>query len=554
MNKKKFSLVFITLLMVCTLLSANAASAATKKELLLKNKYLTIYVGDSKALGILKNTTGSKATFTSSKTSVATVSSKGVIKAKKAGKITITVKAGTKIANCVVTVKNKELKLKDSSLTLYTGDSKTLGISVNTTGSKLTFKSSNTSVATVSSKGVIKAKKSGFTVVTVTTGSKSATCKVTVKTKVIHPKELLFIDEGYRCIAQGRTYENAVTIVPSNTTNKDVTYTSSNTSIVTVDKYTGAIKGHQEGIAFITATASNGIKAVCEVEVTAFSFDDGIVSEIPKEKDSTLFLKQGSVNLGETVSELQVTFGTPNRIDDNEYGGQTYVYNSDYSSLLFVYIEDKEVVGYYTNSLSFECAGISSTFTAEEVDNVTGGAAIWTIPGKYTGKVWYDKLGTGRPMAMFLVNDSFDLQYGAEENLQNPSSSLVTAMELETLDLINGFRGREGISSVTLNTNISSVSRAHSKDMLLRGYGNHINPEGLTPSQRLRNAGVSFNSTAEIYSVCFPSGIVYDFTGFMVSTIHRNIILNSSWQYAGPGIEYGEGIYADGFITVNFCN
>ena len=48
---------------------------------------------------------------------------------------------------------------------------------------KVTFKTSNKKVATVSSKGVVKAKKKGKATITVITkdGKKKATCKVVVK-------------------------------------------------------------------------------------------------------------------------------------------------------------------------------------------------------------------------------------------------------------------------------------------------------------------------------------------------------------------------------------
>ena len=50
-----------------------------------------------------------------------------------------------------------------------------------TSGEKITYTSSNKNVATVSSTGVITAKKAGTAVITVKSGSKKVTCKVTVK-------------------------------------------------------------------------------------------------------------------------------------------------------------------------------------------------------------------------------------------------------------------------------------------------------------------------------------------------------------------------------------
>jgi len=94
-----------------------------------------------------------------------------------------------KVSGSTSTSKNVPLtyvSLTKSSLTLTVGSSYSLGViyrPANTTVSKtVTWKSSNTSIATVSS-GIVKAKKAGTVTITGKMGSKSATCKVTVKAK-----------------------------------------------------------------------------------------------------------------------------------------------------------------------------------------------------------------------------------------------------------------------------------------------------------------------------------------------------------------------------------
>ncbi len=438
MSKKRFFYVFVTVLTICTMLSSNVAYAATEKVLTLKNKTLTMYVGESKTLGISKNTTGSKLSFQSSKKTIATVTSKGVISAKKAGKATITVKAGSKTAKCTVTVKNRELILKYTTKQLYVGDKLTLAIKTNTTGETATYKSSNTSVVTVSKTGSLSAKKKGTATITVKAGSKSATCKITVVSKVIEVSMLNFKEGSFTCIDLDHTYDNPVIVSPSNAADKSVKYSSSDTSILTVDPDTGAITGHKKGTAYVTATASNGVKAMCEVEVSSDSYYDSTEylnsqNQDLVEKDSTLKVKQGDISLGMSVDELQSEIGTANRIEDNEYGGKTYVYNSDYSSLLFIYVEDDEVVGYFTNAVTFSSAGVSNDMTPEMVHEISNNTDMWTVTDKYTISVLYDSLGTGRPMALFVTKPSFDQEWGAEEYLQNPGAKLIDTMEMEIL-------------------------------------------------------------------------------------------------------------------------
>ena len=119
-----------------------------------------------------------------------TVNSKGEIKAgKKTGtaKITVTLKSGKK-GYITVTVQKTAVKTTKisgvkSSLTLTKGKKTTLKpvISPFTSTEKITYTTSNKNVVTVNSKGEITAKKKGTATITVKSGNKKVTCKVTVK-------------------------------------------------------------------------------------------------------------------------------------------------------------------------------------------------------------------------------------------------------------------------------------------------------------------------------------------------------------------------------------
>ena len=131
-------------------------------------------------------TSQQKITYQSSNKKVATVSSKGVIRAKGVGTARITVKSGSKKVTVKVTVprtKTKKITKVPSSLTLKKGKTRVLRPRRSPSGSdeKITYKSSNRKVAAVTSSGKITAKKKGTAVITVKSGSVSVKCKVTVK-------------------------------------------------------------------------------------------------------------------------------------------------------------------------------------------------------------------------------------------------------------------------------------------------------------------------------------------------------------------------------------
>ena len=92
----------------------------------------------------------------------------------------ITAKSGNGKATCTVTVKNPTLKLAKTSASVKVG--KTTKIAAKATPSgKITYKSSNKKIATVSSNGTVKGIKKGTAKITVTCNGVSKTFKVTVK-------------------------------------------------------------------------------------------------------------------------------------------------------------------------------------------------------------------------------------------------------------------------------------------------------------------------------------------------------------------------------------
>lgn len=122
---------------------------------------------------------------------------------------------------------------------------------------KVRFRSSNRRIATVSGKGVIKAKRNGTVKITVTgyvkgrkRGSK------TVKIKVGKPVTGISLS-GYTYLRAGRSTTLRTSITPSNATNKKIVWSSSNTGAVIVDQ-SGNITGVGNGSAVITAKAADG--------------------------------------------------------------------------------------------------------------------------------------------------------------------------------------------------------------------------------------------------------------------------------------------------------
>ncbi len=141
----------------------------------LKKDTLEVRVGNTVQAKVV-NPKGNT-TWSSSNKKIATVSSKGVIKGKKKGKVTITAVNNGVTMKCKVTVKNLSLnKTKATVTTGYSVKLKLVGAK-----SKVKWKSSNKTIATVTSKGVVKAKKTGKVTISAKHKGKTYKCKVTVK-------------------------------------------------------------------------------------------------------------------------------------------------------------------------------------------------------------------------------------------------------------------------------------------------------------------------------------------------------------------------------------
>ena len=161
---------------------------ATTKSINGLSKTVKIKKGQQLTLQPVRYPSVSREAFSykSSNKKVATVTSKGVVEAVGKGTAKITVKSGK--ASFTVTVKvpitrTKQITGIEKKLTLKKGETFTLKPirTPSNSDQKIKYKSSRKTVVSVSSSGKLKAKKKGKAVITITSGTKSVKCKVTVK-------------------------------------------------------------------------------------------------------------------------------------------------------------------------------------------------------------------------------------------------------------------------------------------------------------------------------------------------------------------------------------
>ena len=215
-----------------------------------------------------EETTNKSLTWTSSNSSVASVSN-GNITAAAAGTAIITAKTSNgKTASCVVTVKEpviyaSSIKLDKTATGLGVGETITLKATVSPSNAVLTWKSSNPSVVTVTN-GKIKGIKPGTATITASSGYVRMTCSVSVKaapTSAALSKNAVTIGVGEKFSVN--------TILPANTAAVTRIYSSSNSSVARMTKTTwiGEFIGVKPGTANVTVRLYNGKTAKCIVNV-----------------------------------------------------------------------------------------------------------------------------------------------------------------------------------------------------------------------------------------------------------------------------------------------
>ncbi len=274
-----FALAIMLALSSTMVIPVEAKAAPKAKKIVLNVTKKTMNVGQTTTLKVKKvspSNASKSVKYSSSKKSVATVDSKGKIKAKAAGTATITVtsKSNSKVkATCKVTVKQpvKEIRISKNVLAVQKGKTVNIKATVkpkNASNKKLKYKTSNKKIATVNSKGKVKGIKNGTVTITVTAADgskKKATCKVGVYTAKIKKAT---VSPSKKTLNVGKTVTLKTKIKsPSKGAVNLFTWTSSNKKVASVDAK-GKVKALKAGTATITGTAADGSKKKVTCKIT----------------------------------------------------------------------------------------------------------------------------------------------------------------------------------------------------------------------------------------------------------------------------------------------
>ncbi len=249
---------------VCTVTVKEVESVALNKDT------MTLGVGQSytlKPTATPDNIENTTFTWKSSNKAVATVTSKGKVTGRAVGKATITVTTDNgKTTTCTIIVKPAPtgVTLNKTAVNVGVGQKYTLTATLTPSNAATycTWTSSDTSIATVTSSGIVTGKKTGTAIITVkTTNGKTTECKVNVK----KAPSSITLDKTELTLKAGEEYTLVKTLTPTNSATS-YKWVSSNEAFVKVNSL-GKVTAKKKGTATVTVTTHNGKTAQCKVTV-----------------------------------------------------------------------------------------------------------------------------------------------------------------------------------------------------------------------------------------------------------------------------------------------
>lgn len=192
--------------------------------------------------------------WTTSNGSIKFKNQSAIIIPSKSGTLTVTASTKTQTANFKLQISGPVLTLNHSSTNLHMGEKAKLQATALPT-STITWTTSNSKIASISTTGEITAVKPGTATITATANNISTKCTVNVT------KPTLTLEKKTLTVYM----KNPVTLKATALPSSKITWSSSNKKIATVSSK-GKITGKKTGTVTITATA-NGIKKTCKVKI-----------------------------------------------------------------------------------------------------------------------------------------------------------------------------------------------------------------------------------------------------------------------------------------------
>ena len=323
-------------------------------------------------------------------------------------------------------VKPTAIKLNPNSITLAPNGSQKITAAVepsNATNNNITWTSSDANVATVDQNGKVTAHKAGTATITATSqgdNTKKATATVTVSANTTEVKPTgITLNPNNITLNPNETKNINATLTPGNATNKNITWTSSDANVATVDQ-NGKVTAHKAGTATITAKSqgNESVKATATVTVNAQASTEvdasSVIVGLKNSSYSNTFKVNESTKLKADVNPNNYTGTVTWNVADPTIAKVTADSGNDKEAVVTGLKVGTTTV---TATVKGENGNITSGVFYIYVKNSDGTSPIYPNAKKITNvKVYYDKIsGYAEPYSTVrLYKDGISTGYSAK--------------------------------------------------------------------------------------------------------------------------------------------
>ncbi|MDP4085695.1 MAG: CAP domain-containing protein [Bacillota bacterium] len=295
------------------------------------------------------------------------------------------------------------------------------------------------------------------------------------------------------------------------------------------------------------------------------------LSERPKEGVSLL--------IGQDISGLEKTLGSPDRIDQTIYGYDWYIYDSNYSGYIQVGVENNHIVTVYAIGKDLDIAPfeigqpVEEIFNTQYIDanvdiNSAGNSYRFELNdtdinmrplvqlGDIYAQLYIDKFTGNLSSVRFIDADTlikqrpYELVYRGQL-LEAPKptpeqwKTVEHGTEREIFDLTNVLRIRYNLKPLKWDEKTAEVAYNHSKDMLENNDFSHTSKKFGSLADRLKVAKVVYQAAGENIAANYTDGPAV-VEGWLNSKGHREALLNKDFTHLGVGVY--EKYYTQNFI------
>lgn len=253
-------------------------------------------------------------------------------------------------------------------------------------------------------------------------------------------------------------------------------------------------------------------------------------NETAQEQSDDIIINGKTLSIGQTVSKLKADWGEPDRIDQNNYSLERYVYINDYKHFFMVSIKDDKIAEIFTNDMTFQYKGVTGKMDANDIKNV-----------KYLDlKNYRAELQDENRDTFVLLNKDYKAEgvlirtadYKQQLQLRY-SQQFLENFKAELIDIINSARVQENGVVLTSDKTAENVAYYHSWDMNKNNYVGYTNLNGENPFDRMTAGGVKYTMAGESVVKIEGEDAISAYHQLMMEAGTRTNLLNPELTHYG---------------------